>query len=329
MAKPFALSELEARVRALTRRGAGGGPTVVRHGPLDLRPGRAQRLHQRPDAGPVGARTGPARDPAGAHRPPGLEGTAGRPPVRMGRGSLEQRHRGLCAPPAQEDRGRRYPHRHRARPRLLPREVRRRPRRGPPASDVPRVLPQGCGFARALYVPPVPSPRKHPALAVRRDPRLDAGPAAAAVADEHRHHLSGGEVDRQPALRPRAGRQRHWCWRSRCARSDGKVATRLPGSARDILRADDVDSVYFQIARPARRAVDGDRDLPLPPEDAPARGRVQFRNESLHGTPVRIAYAYVACSRCAGAAPSRALALVQVAKRWKSAPSSPTRSSRA
>ena len=34
MAKPFALSELEARVRALTRRGAGGGATVVRHGPL-------------------------------------------------------------------------------------------------------------------------------------------------------------------------------------------------------------------------------------------------------------------------------------------------------
>lgn len=34
MAKPFALSELEARVRALTRRGAGGGPTVVRHGQL-------------------------------------------------------------------------------------------------------------------------------------------------------------------------------------------------------------------------------------------------------------------------------------------------------
>ncbi|WP_317201097.1 response regulator transcription factor [Janthinobacterium sp.] len=33
MAKPFALSELEARVRALTRRG-GGGATVVRHGPL-------------------------------------------------------------------------------------------------------------------------------------------------------------------------------------------------------------------------------------------------------------------------------------------------------
>lgn len=36
MAKPFALSELEARVRALTRRGSGGGPTIIRHGPLSF-----------------------------------------------------------------------------------------------------------------------------------------------------------------------------------------------------------------------------------------------------------------------------------------------------
>ena len=34
MAKPFSLSELEARVRALARRGAGGGATVLRHGRL-------------------------------------------------------------------------------------------------------------------------------------------------------------------------------------------------------------------------------------------------------------------------------------------------------
>ncbi|MCS6765889.1 MAG: response regulator transcription factor [Candidatus Protistobacter heckmanni] len=34
MAKPFALSELEARVRALNRRGTGGGPTVIQHGAL-------------------------------------------------------------------------------------------------------------------------------------------------------------------------------------------------------------------------------------------------------------------------------------------------------
>ncbi len=34
MSKPFHLNELEARVRALTRRGSGGGPAVVRHGSL-------------------------------------------------------------------------------------------------------------------------------------------------------------------------------------------------------------------------------------------------------------------------------------------------------
>ncbi len=34
MAKPFALQELEARVRALTRRGSGGGPTLLKHGQL-------------------------------------------------------------------------------------------------------------------------------------------------------------------------------------------------------------------------------------------------------------------------------------------------------
>jgi two-component system OmpR family response regulator len=34
MAKPFSLSELEARVRALARRGAGGGSTILRHGRL-------------------------------------------------------------------------------------------------------------------------------------------------------------------------------------------------------------------------------------------------------------------------------------------------------
>jgi two-component system OmpR family response regulator len=34
MAKPFALQELEARVRALTRRGLGTASVLIRHGPL-------------------------------------------------------------------------------------------------------------------------------------------------------------------------------------------------------------------------------------------------------------------------------------------------------
>lgn len=36
MVKPFALTELEARARALMRRAAGGGQTVLKHGPLTL-----------------------------------------------------------------------------------------------------------------------------------------------------------------------------------------------------------------------------------------------------------------------------------------------------
>jgi len=103
---------------------------------------------------------------------------------------------------------------------------------------------------------------------------------------------------------------------------DGKVVARLPGSARDILRADDVDSVYFQITGPRSEVVDGDRDLPLPPpDDAERSGRVHFRTESLHGTPVRIAYAWVNLQplvpdpgAAAGKGAEPRLALVQVAE---------------
>ncbi|MFC5551278.1 sensor histidine kinase [Massilia aerilata] len=99
---------------------------------------------------------------------------------------------------------------------------------------------------------------------------------------------------------------------------NGKVVARLPGSARDILRADDVDSVYFQITGPRNEVIDGDRELPLPPlDDAERSGRVHFRNESLHGTPVRVAYAWVKLQPLldAGAAsPEARLAVVQVAE---------------
>ena len=74
----------------------------------------------------------------------------------------------------------------------------------------------------------------------------------------------------------------------------GKVTARLPGSARDILRADDVDSVYFQILDARGRHVDGDRELPRPREDeADKDGAVHFRGDAVHGTPVRVAYLYL------------------------------------
>ena len=36
MAKPFSLQELEARVRALTRRGLGTASSIIKHGPLSI-----------------------------------------------------------------------------------------------------------------------------------------------------------------------------------------------------------------------------------------------------------------------------------------------------
>jgi len=46
LAKPFELAELEARVRALTRRGMAGGPTLLRHGaPSYDQVGRVARIN--------------------------------------------------------------------------------------------------------------------------------------------------------------------------------------------------------------------------------------------------------------------------------------------
>jgi len=97
---------------------------------------------------------------------------------------------------------------------------------------------------------------------------------------------------------------------------NGKLVQRLPGAARDILRADDIDNVYFQIMGPEGRYVDGDRDLPQPEaraEDDELRpGDVRFRNDNLHGTPIRIAYSYVNLEEDSKREPR--LAMVQVAE---------------
>lgn len=76
---------------------------------------------------------------------------------------------------------------------------------------------------------------------------------------------------------------------------DGRLIGTLPGSARDILRADDIDNVYYQVVGPRGELVDGDRDLPAPPpdEEKPYSGNVQFRNDVVRGSDVRIAYVYV------------------------------------
>ena len=96
---------------------------------------------------------------------------------------------------------------------------------------------------------------------------------------------------------------------------DGKVVSRLPGSARDILRADDVDSIYFQIAGPGGEHVDGDRELPHPLDPERYKiGRVHFRNDVMYGAQVRIAFSYLDLRPLAERGDEPHAALVQVAE---------------
>ncbi|MBZ2207926.1 sensor histidine kinase N-terminal domain-containing protein [Massilia sp. R798] len=95
---------------------------------------------------------------------------------------------------------------------------------------------------------------------------------------------------------------------------DGKAVSRLPGTARDILRADDVDNVYFQVTGPYKEYVDGDRELPLPTNpDRYRTGTVHFRNDAMNGTQVRVAFSYVNLRPAARNTEPHA-ALVQVAE---------------
>lgn len=99
---------------------------------------------------------------------------------------------------------------------------------------------------------------------------------------------------------------------------NGKILPRLPGSARDILRADDVDNVYFQVLGPHAEFIDGDRDLPAPlEEESPQPWAIQFRDDTMRNTEIRVAYTYVDLSKNQNANESpkeQRLALVQVAE---------------
>jgi two-component system sensor histidine kinase TctE len=97
---------------------------------------------------------------------------------------------------------------------------------------------------------------------------------------------------------------------------DGKAVSLLPGSARDIVRADDIDNVYFQISGPGAEFVDGDRDLPAPPDDGSTSNgaSVRFRDDAMRGARVRVAYSYVNLRPMAARGEEPRVALVQVAE---------------
>ena len=98
---------------------------------------------------------------------------------------------------------------------------------------------------------------------------------------------------------------------------DGRLLTRIDVPAADMLRADDIDNIYYQVRDARGTVIDGDLEMPAPPEgDTPAvPWTTSFRDEMMRNTKVRIAYTYVDLQRTpfeAQETGAHRLALVQV-----------------
>ncbi|MBI3532788.1 MAG: sensor histidine kinase N-terminal domain-containing protein [Burkholderiales bacterium] len=88
------------------------------------------------------------------------------------------------------------------------------------------------------------------------------------------------------------------------------VQFNLPLPARELLRADDADTVYYQVLGTRGEYLSGERDFPLPPEDEPvAPGEVRLRDDEFHGLDIKVAYMWVPLNL-----PGNKMALVQVAE---------------
>jgi len=84
----------------------------------------------------------------------------------------------------------------------------------------------------------------------------------------------------------------------------------LPRPARELLRADDSDTVYYQVIGPRGEFLAGERNLPAPPADEPVGvDEVRIRDDVIKGFDVKVAYTWVSLPD-AGDTP----ALVQVAE---------------
>ncbi|MEY3872707.1 MAG: hypothetical protein RLZZ296_1702 [Pseudomonadota bacterium] len=73
-----------------------------------------------------------------------------------------------------------------------------------------------------------------------------------------------------------------------------QVIFSMPAPAREILRADDSDLVYYQVLGSRGEFLSGEADLPLPPsENKPVNGEVRMRADVMRGEDVRVAYTWV------------------------------------
>jgi two-component system sensor histidine kinase TctE len=86
------------------------------------------------------------------------------------------------------------------------------------------------------------------------------------------------------------------------------VQFNLPLPARELLRASDEDTVYYQVLGARGEYLSGERDFPLPPEDEVViPGQVRLRDAEFHGLDIKVAYMWVPLNL-----PNAKMALVQV-----------------
>ncbi len=84
----------------------------------------------------------------------------------------------------------------------------------------------------------------------------------------------------------------------------------LPLPARELLRADDSDNVYYQVLGTRGEYLSGDRELPLPPEEEKiVSGEVRIRDDEFRGSAIKVAYTWIKLEL-----PNSKPALVQVAE---------------
>jgi two-component system, OmpR family, sensor histidine kinase TctE len=78
------------------------------------------------------------------------------------------------------------------------------------------------------------------------------------------------------------------------AAQGGRVVFNLPAPAREILRADDDDLVYYQVLGLRGEYLSGDKDVPLPEEDSVELGKIKIRDDEMRGLQIRVAWSYIA-----------------------------------
>jgi len=84
----------------------------------------------------------------------------------------------------------------------------------------------------------------------------------------------------------------------------------LPRPARELLRADDSDTVYYQVMGPHNDLLSGERELPAPPAtDKVSTNQVRVRDDVMKGFDIKVAYVWVKLPT-----PDNQLVLVQVAE---------------